>query len=142
MRKKIALLALLLFTVFGMATVANAAIYSSDYIAVAQSDITAKRDGSLDINFSINGRNVMEQLGVKTIILQERANSNQSWSEVETFTYGDYPNMMGYKTNYHESKVTYYNAISGYEYRAKVYFYAENGGYDSREYITVAVRAK
>jgi len=142
MRKKPALLAMLLIVIFSLTAVANAAVYTSDYIARAEADITTSSNGKLTINFSITGRTVMDQIGVKTIVLQERANSSSSWEEVETYSYLDYSNMMRYKTSETKSNVTYSNAAAGYQYRAKVYFYAENGGYDSREYITTTVFAK
>lgn len=142
MRKKISLLVMLVIVIFSIAMTANAAIYSSDYIARAQSSISANSDGSLTINFSIAGKKEMTQIGVKTIILQERATSNSSWEEVKTYSYLNYSNMMGYKTSEIKSNVPYSDAQSGYEYRAKVYFYAENGGYDSAEYVTTVVKAK
>jgi len=142
MRKKIALLIMLLIAMFSFASVANASIYSSDYIARAESHIIVNSNGNLTISFSIAGRTIMDQIGVKTIILQERANSNSSWEEATTYSYEDYSNMMRYNTDETKSNVTYSNALPGYQYRAKVYFYAENGGYDSREYITTTVFAK
>lgn len=142
MKKRIVLLALMFTAIFSMAGVANAAILASDYIAIAKSYITANSDGSLTINFSITGCDKMDMLGVKTIILQERADSNQKWEEAKTYSYADYANMIAYGTSDYKSKVTYDDAKSGYQYRAKVYFYAEKGGYDTRELITLVVKAK
>ena len=67
--------------------------------------------------------------------------TTSSWNAVKTFSYTSYPNMLRSNAATNFSSVSY-NCISGYSYRAKVYFYAEKGGYDTAEYLTQSVVAK
>ena len=142
MRKKIAILMLVLLAVFGLASVANAAIYASDYINDCRTKIYTYSGGKLGINYLIHGADKMNQLGAKTIILQEKASGSSSWEAIETFSYTDDSGMLRNNALSHDYTVYYYDAVPGYSYRAKVYFYAEKGGYDTRELISPTVTAK
>lgn len=143
MRKKVSwLLAIVLLLVISMSSIASAAILASQYITSYEAGVTSPSDNKIKVSFSIIATETVDMVGVKTIILQERASLTDEWSAVETYSYLDYANMMRENAIITSSNVTYSEAIGGYHYRAKVYFYAENGGYDTREYITSSVQAK
>lgn len=130
-----------------IASAANASIAplsdlrASDYITDYYGDVESNSQGKLTVNFSIDANDVMTILGVKTIVLQERANVNAAWGTYGTYTYEDYSKMLKSKAASYINDITI-NVKSGYQYRAKMYFYAEKGGYDTRELITNYVKAK
>ena len=136
MRKNIALTALLLIFIFSISAVANAAVLSSEYIREARADTTVNSQGTVNVFFRIYGTDKMDVLGAKTIIVQEQAPGSTQWTAVATFKAANNPNMLRNNTSMHSSSVSYSGAKSGYSYRAKVYFYAEKGGYDTAEFIT------
>jgi len=135
MRKNITLLALLLMLIFSITAVANAAVLSSEYIREARANITVNSQGTANVSFRIYGTDIMDVLGAKTIIVQEQAPGSSRWNAVATYNYSNYPSMLKKNTSVHSSSVSYSGAKSGYSYRAKVYFYAEKGGYETVEYI-------
>lgn len=134
MRKKL-FIGLLLTAFFSFAAVANAAITASEYISSYYADIATYPGGRVTVSFDITATRTMDVLGVQTVIIQEKAPGSRNWSAVATLSSDDYPNMLAYNRINHISNVSYYGGQSGYAYRAKVYFYAENGGYDTAEYI-------
>lgn len=138
MKKKIALISLILILVFSLTTVANAAMYSSAYISDCAAQ-AQRSSGKVTLTFDIVGKEVMDVIGAQTIIFQEKAPGSTQWTAVATMTSDNYPSMLSYNTRQHISSVYYSSAKSGYSYRAKIYFYAEKGGYDTKEYITSAV---
>lgn len=142
MNKRIAVLILVMLAVFSLPSVANAVIKASDYINDCHTKIYTYSGGQLGINFSINGADKMNKIGAKTIILQEQAPGSSSWTAVKTFSYTEYTGMLRNKALSHNYTVYYYDAIPGYSYKAKVYFYAENGGYDTLELTSPVVTAK
>lgn len=135
MRKNVALTALLLIFIFSISGVANAAVLSSEYIREARAYTTVNSQGTVNVSFRIIGTNIMDVLGVKTVIVQEQAPGSSQWTAVATYKAADNSNMLEYNTIMHSSSISYSGAKSGYSYRAKVYFYAEKGGYDMVEYI-------
>ncbi len=135
MRKNIALMALILVCIFSMATVANAAVFSSKYIQEVLADTTVDSQGTVNVAFKIVGTTIMDVIGVKTIIVQEQAPGSSQWTAVATYNAANYSNMLRNDSSAHTSSISYSGAKSGYSYRAKVYFYAEKGGYDTVEYI-------
>lgn len=134
MRKKL-FIGLLLMAFFSIATIANAAITSSEYISDCYAQIATYSGGRVTVSFSITATSTMDILGVQTIIIQEKAPGSSRWTSVATLSSDDYSNMLGYNRSFYDSNVSYYGGRSGYSYRAKVYFYAEKGGYDTAEYI-------
>ncbi len=141
MQKKTSIVCILAFLlVMTVSSVAGAAIQASEYINCYGAAIYTSSNGNFVIDFEIDGTGTMDMIGAKTILLQERASSNDDWETVKTYSYLDYDNMMAYNARTLSSNVPY-NGTVGYYYRAKVYFYAENGGYDTREYITSSVQA-
>ncbi len=138
MKKKIALISLFLLILLNIAAVANAAIYASEYINDYFAQV--KRSGStIIVNYDISCKDDMDQIGAQTILIQERTPNSASWSTVATYSYTDYSNMLGENTDYYKTSIYYYGAQSDCRYRAKVYYYAEKGGYDTAEYITAIV---
>lgn len=135
MRKNIALTALVLMFIFSISAVANAAVFSSEYIREARAYTTVNSQGTVNVSFRIIGTNIMDVLGAKTIIVQEQTPGSSQWTAVATYNSSSYPSMLRNNTSVHSSSVSYSGAKSGYSYRAKVYFYAEKGGYDTLEYI-------
>jgi hypothetical protein len=135
MRKNIFLTALLFMLVFSIAGVANALVLSSEYIYEAKAEIVVNSQGTATVSFRINGTGMMDVLGAKTIIVQEKAPGSSQWTAVATYKASDYPNMLKNNTSVHSSSISYYDTKSDCSYRAKVYFYAEKGGYETVEYI-------
>ncbi len=135
MRKNIALTALVLMFIFSISAVANAAVLSSEYIQEVLADTTVDSQGTVNVSFRIYGTNKMDVLGAKTIIVQEQAPGSSQWTAVATYSAENNSNMLKYNTSMHSSSISYSGAKSGYSYRAKVYFYAEKGGYETLEYI-------
>ena len=135
MRKRLIALLIMFTVIFSMSTVANAAFFASEYITDCYAYADVSSNGYVTIKFDIRAPRVMDVLGAKTIIIQEQAPASSRWTSVATLSSADYPNMLAYNRRDYESDV-YYNGRSGYSYRAKVYFYAEKGGYDTREFIT------
>lgn len=138
MKKKIALMTLLLVAVFSIASVANAALFSSAYINICDAQMI-RSSNRVDVTFNISGREIMDVLGAKTVVIQEQAPGSTQWVAVATITSDNNPSMLGYNKRQHASYVSYSGIKSGYSYRAKVYFYAEKGGYDTAEFITGSV---
>lgn len=125
----------MLTVIFSMSSVANAAFFASEYITDCYAYADVSSNGYVTIKFDIRAPRVMDVLGAKTIIIQEQAPGSSRWTSVATFSSDDYSNMLGYNRRDYDSEI-YYNGKSGYSYRAKVYFYSEKGGYDTREFIT------
>lgn len=131
-----------LMLAMSVTTIASAAIQASQYIATYGGGITSPSDNTVEVEFNITATGTMDMVGVKTIILQERASLTDEWSAIKTYGYLDYSNMMRENAIVTSSSVNYTSAVGDYYYRAKIYFYAENGGYDTRELITNPVQAK
>lgn len=148
MKKKFALIMTVVLVISMMTTViANAAIrlpnlpFASEYIFSDNAYVESPSTGKVTVHFSVTANDVMTKLGAKTIVLQERASASKPWTEFGTYSYEDYDNMLDSKVMTHSSSITE-NVTSGYQYRAKVYFYAEKGGYDTDTFITDYVKAK
>ncbi len=148
MKKKLALIMTVVLVISLMTTVmANAAIrlpdlpFASGYITFNDAYVESPSTGKVTVHFSVTANDVMTKLGAKTIVLQERASAADAWGEYATYSYEDYDNMLNSKVMTYKSSITD-NVKSGYQYRAKVYFYAEKGGYDTDTFITDYVKAK
>ncbi len=141
MRKKMIMLAAMALVIFSLAAVANATIFSSKYIYDCYANCKAI-SGGITISIDITATDTMSVLGAQTIIVQERASSSSSWTSIDTLSSDDYDNMLITNSRKHNANINYYGTTPGYQYRAKVYFYAEKGGYDTHEFITAGVTAK
>ena len=142
MKKKVIVSVLLLIMLFCVTSVANASIMVSDYISDWRAGVYARSGGILDISFEVQAPNTMDKIGAKTIILQERVTGSTTWNAVKTYSYTNYSGMLKNRALRHDYVVSYYDAVPGNSYRAKVYFYAEKGGSDTIEYITGIVKAQ
>lgn len=124
-----------------MTTANVATARASKYIETYNADIFALNDGQIKINFYITGVGTVDKLGAKTVVLQEWDNANKDWIAIKTYSYKNVPEMLISQAHMHDYNL-FYMGTSGHSYRAKIYFYAEKGGYDSKEYITGSVIAK
>jgi len=140
MRKNIALISLLLVVFFSVIAVANATVNASEYIEGCMAEAVRSSGNKVTITIDITGKDIMDVLGAQTIVIQEQTPGSSRWTSVATMTSDEYSNMLGYNKRQHIADISYYGAKSGYSYRAKVYFYAEKGGYDTREFITASVK--
>ena len=136
MRKKIIALLIMFTAIFSMSAVANAAFFASEYINDCYAYASVNSNGRVNVSFDIRATGTMDVLGAQTIIIQEQAPSSTRWTSIATLSSDDYSNMLKNNVSHYGSEVSYYGAKSGYSYRAKVYFYAEKGGYDTKEFIT------
>lgn len=136
MKKRLITMLIMFTIIFSMSAVANAAIFSSEYISDVYAYTSVNSNGRVNVSFDIRATGTMDVLGAQTIIIQEQAPSSTRWTSIATLSSDDYSNMLKNNVSHYGSEVSYYGAKSGYSYRAKVYFYAEKGGYDTKEFIT------
>lgn len=116
----------------------NASLYLSRYIAY----IYPESDEELSIWFEVQGTETMDEIGVLSIRLQEKANTSSEWKTVKTYNHYDYSNLLGYDTNFYYSSVDY-SGKEGYSYRADLTIWAGKAGNgDSRSYLTDTVVAE
>jgi hypothetical protein len=99
----------------------NASLYLSNYVAY----VYPEGDGDISVWFEVQGTKTMDEIGVLSIRLQEKASSSSSWTTVETYSHNDYSNLLGSDENFYSSHVDY-AGIEGYSYRAYVTFWAGN----------------
>jgi len=132
---------ILLMVVMFMMTTSIAMARDSKYIDAYNGGIHSYSNGDLEIYFNITSEGTVDKLGAKTIILQEWNSLSQKWIGIKTYSYTDYPNMLKNNTQNNNFYINYSDGVSGHLYRAKIYFYAEKGGYDTRELITDSVTA-
>lgn len=142
MKKRVTVAVFLMLLLFSIASVANAAVRASDYFYEWSAKVDSNSTGTVNISFAVRSLSNMDKIGAKTIILQEKAAGSSTWNAVKTYNYTNYSGMLKSGALRHDYTVSYYNAVSGNNYRAKVYFYAEKGGSDTIEYITDIVKAK
>lgn len=100
--------------------------YASNYIGSYSAYLGAETSTSFQVWFSVTALREMDKLGVDFIDI-ERSSDGSNWTVVKTYDSSDYSNLMKTNTAYHSGHVTYYNKQSGYQYRAYVYFHAEEG---------------
>ncbi len=132
----------LLVVVMSMMTTSIAMARASKYIDAYDGGIKTYSNGDLKIHFSITSEGTVDKLGAKTIILQRWDKTAKQWLEVKTYSYTNYSAMIKNNTQNNNFDVIYSDSLSGNLYRAKIYFYAEKGGYDTRELITDSVTAQ
>lgn len=135
------LLLILLVTFLFVSTTSVAMARASKYIDAYRGGIYTYSNGDLEIYFNITSEGTVDKLGAKTIILQEWNSATQKWVSIKTYSYNDYPDMIRNNAQSNNFDVIYSDSVSGHLYRAKIFFYAEKGGYDTRDYITGSVTA-
>ena len=128
MRKKtLRILAIVILLSMLLSTAAFAAVTASEYIAVTNTWIS--RDGNtVKVNFYIIGTNMMDQIGVKKILLYEK--TGNTWNLVATYNYTDplYASTMMISTSGAHSGHVPYSGSASKDYYAKVTFYSEKDG--------------
>ena len=113
---------------------------ASDYLNYYSAYALASSNGTVIIEFEVDGAGRMDLVGSSYVIVQEKSGSN--WVGVSTYWGSSSNGMLGENTVSHIGKVTY-SGTRGKEYRAIVTVYAENStGDDSRTIITNSVTAK
>lgn len=88
---------------------------------------------SFEIWFEVVARDIMQELGVNSILLQE-SSDGQNWTTVHTYEPEDYPQMICTNTGSHADCVSY-TGRSGYDYRAYVSFYAKKSTGIGERYV-------
>lgn len=91
-----------------------------------------------DVWFDVTAKGTMKELGASSITVQ-RSSNNSNWTDMETYSKDDYPELVKANAFRYGSYVSY-SGSSGYYYRAKVWFYAKNDkGTGSVSYYTDSV---
>ena len=96
--------------------------------------------GKVQVWFSVDGTNDMDEIGALNIKLYE-STDNETWTWVDTFHYTDYPAMLGYDDFSHYGHVEYNGTIGRY-YKAYVCVWAgKDGDGDTRYFWTPTEKA-
>ena len=96
--------------------------------------------GKVQVWFSVDGTNDMDEIGALEIQLYE-SKDNVNWTWVKTFDYTDYSDMLGYNDYHHTGHIEYNGTIGRY-YQAYVCVWAgKNGDGDTRYFWTPSERA-
>lgn len=111
-----------------LAIPAVAAEQASDYFGSHSCYLWEISDSEFQVWFDVTAVDIMDVLGASEIRVQ-RSTDKTNWETVQT-----YYNLYGYGKSHYGTCVTYSSATSGYYYRAKVIFYAENNT-GTAEYI-------
>jgi len=133
-------LALALLTPLGTVSMAAEMGQSraSDYISYYRGYIYAMGSGKLEIEFTIDGMDDMDEIGALSIKLYESTDKS-NWTLVKTYSPENYTNML-IEDDWSHSSCVSYNGIVGRYYKAYVGFWAgRNGGGDAR-YMWTTIR--
>ena len=96
--------------------------------------------GKIQVWFSVDGTNDMDEIGALEIYLYE-SKDNENWTWVKTFEHQDYSDMLGYNNYYHDGHVEY-NGTLGRYYKAYVCVWAgKDGAGDTRYFWTNVEKA-
>lgn len=136
--KSIAILLILalLCPISAMAAESRASHYLSSYSAY----IYPAGWGKVQVWFSVDGTNDMDEIGALEIQLYE-SKDNETWTWVETYQHIDNAGMLGYNDFSHYGHVEYNGTIGRY-YKAFVCIWAgKNGDGDSRTFWTPVEKA-
>lgn len=113
---------------------------ASDYLASYSAYVYPAGWGKVQVWFSVDGTNDMDEIGALEIQLYE-SKDNENWNWVDTFQFSDYPDMLGYNNYYHDGHIEYNGTIGRY-YKAYVCVWAgKNGDGDSRCFWTYPEKA-
>ncbi len=110
-------------------------VRNSDYIDNYCAYLYSPSSGQVQVWFELKANRTSDKVGATSIVLQV-SDDLKTWTNVQTFKYWDYPDMMASDTI---SNTTYVETSveSGHYYRASVTLYVERaGGSDSRFYTT------
>ena len=113
---------------------------ASDYLSAYSAYVYPAGWGKVQVWFSVDGTNDMDEIGALQIQLYE-SKDNETWTWVDTFHYTDYPDMLGYNDYSHYGHVEYNGTIGRY-YKAYVCVWAgKDGNGDNRYFWTPAEKA-
>lgn len=100
---------------------------ASAFFSSYGTDLYKTSSSSFQVWFDVvaNAGPSMQELGVSEIVVYRSAD-RQSWTRMNTYRMGTYPQMVEQNTQSHEGYVVYNNATTGYYYRARITFYAKN----------------
>lgn len=113
---------------------------ASDYLEAYSAYVYPAGWGKVQVWFSVDGTNDMDEIGVLEIQLYE-SKDNETWTWVDTFQFSDYPDMLGYNNFYHTGHIEYNGTIGRY-YKAYVCVWAgKDGDGDYRYFWTYPEKA-
>lgn len=75
--------------------------------------------------YNVTGATLLDEVGANTVIVQ-RSEDGENWTNMQTYSKADYPEMVDHDSVYHSCSFTY-TAEPGYYYRAYVQFYGKLG---------------
>ena len=99
---------------------AQAAEQASHFFASHSCYLWEVSDSAFQVCFNVTAVDAMDTLGASEIIVQRSADGDD-WDDVAT-----YYDFYGYNRSNYSEEITYSSVESGYYYRARVTFYAEN----------------
>ena len=130
------LVIVLLLPVSAMAADVRSSLYLDSYGAY----IYPAGWGKVQVWFSVNGVNDMDEIGALEIQLYE-SKDKETWTWVKTYDYTDYDDMLGYNNYYHDGHIEYNGTIGRY-YKAYICVWAgKNGQGDTRYFWTNVEKA-
>lgn len=113
---------------------------ASSYLDSYSAYVYPAGSGRIEVYFSVNGTNIMDEIGTLTIQLYE-SKDKTNWTWVKSYSHHNYSNMLEYDDYYHGSYVTY-QGIGGRFYKAYICVWAgKNGNGDTRYFWTSARQA-
>lgn len=132
----ILLLIVMLSPIEAFAAETRASYYLSSYTAY----IYPAGWGKVQVWFNVQGTSDMDEIGALEIKLYE-SRDNETWYWVDTFSFSDYSDMLGYNDYSHNGHVEYNGTIGRY-YKAYVCIWAgKDGDGDTRYFWTSAKKA-
>lgn len=120
MKRFVQVVCLLIIMMMILAIPAMAAEQASNFFMSHSCYLWEISDSEFQVWFDVTAVDGMDVLGACEIKVQ-RSTDKSNWETVQT----NY-DLYGYGTSHYGTYVTYSSATSGYYYRAKVTFYAEN----------------
>ena len=131
---------LLVFALFLPVNVMAVESRASYYLDAYSAYIYPAGWGKVQVWVTVIGTNDMDEIGALEIQLYE-SKDNETWYWVDTFSYPDYPDMLGYNDFSHSGHVEYNGTIGRY-YKAYVCVWAgKNGDGDTRYFWTPTEKA-
>jgi hypothetical protein len=113
---------------------------ASDYLASYSAYVYPAGWYKVQVWFSVNGVDYMDEIGSLTIRLYE-SKDQETWTWVETYNYEDNPGMLGCDDHYHNGHIEYAGTIGRY-YKAYVCVWAgKDGDGDTRYFWTIPQKA-
>ena len=97
---------------------------ASNYFSRSSTYLYKTSSTQFQVWFEITATGMMTELGAKTVKVQ-RSSDGANWTTMKTYNSSDYSNMICSNTAIHSSYFTY-SGTPGYQYRAKVTYYAKN----------------